>query len=465
MRRESEPKSELAPTRTRVRLPSYPLRPTSTFLAFIAFVVARYVQVGARNDILAAIRFELLLGVGVIVIAGVGMAGRMPGLGRGQNMVVMISLLFLAMLIQLPMAAAPEVANTMFMDKVIKFALMTFFMVVMVESPKYLRWFLAAFLFSVFYITLEAVQGLISGGLVWENQGIPRLHGAVPIYQHPNSLGGVAMGALPFTVFLFPWTKKKLVRLFFLALSATALVCVVYSGSRTAYVGILSFVLWWFFQSGKKLRWIGWAVIGALVVLVIMPPEYIERFKSIGGQEKEGHSKDTRMVILSDAWTIFLENPQGVGVASFPAVRMARFGRVQDTHNLYLEVATNLGIQGLIIFLGLVGVMMWDLRRTAFGFRDQTRMLIKAVKKSSLPPGLRRPIGRHVGDLNFLEATAKATAGFILIRLVLGLFGMDLYEVYWWFGAGIVLVLSALTVTTRKITGALIAQLNESNEP
>ena len=271
------------------------------------------------------------------------------------------------------------------------------------------------------------------------------------------------MGALPFTVFLFTQTDKKLVKLFFLALSVTALVCVVYSGSRTAYVGLLSFVLWWFFQSGKKTRWIGWAVIGAIVTLAVMPPEYIERFKSIGGQEKEGHSKDTRMVILSDAWTIFQENPLGVGVASFPAVRMVRFGRIQDTHNLYLEVATNLGFQGLIVFLGLVGVMMWDLRRTSFGFRDQTRMLIRAVKKSSLPPELRKPIGRHVGDLNFLEATAKATAGFILIRLVLGLFGMDLYEVYWWFGAGIVLVLSALTVTTRRITGALITQLNESN--
>ena len=32
----------------------------------------------------------------------------------------------------------------------------------------------------------EAVRGLISGSLVWGNQGIMRLHGSVPRYGHPN---------------------------------------------------------------------------------------------------------------------------------------------------------------------------------------------------------------------------------------------------------------------------------------
>ncbi len=40
---------------------------------------------------------------------------------------------------------------------------------------------------------------------------------------------------------------------------------------------------------------------------------------------------------------------------------------------------------------------------------------------------------QHDDDLMILSSVAQATAGFVIIRLTLGLFGMDLYEIYWWF--------------------------------
>lgn len=444
------------------RAPSYPTRSWIVFLAFLAFVVARYVQVGARLDILAALRFEFILGIVVIVMVGFQLANRKPVIGRAMPMLVCISLLFLAMIVQLPFAADPVLAQTIFMDRVIKFALLTFFMVVMIESPRFLRLFLASFLFSVFYITQEATQGLISGSLVWQNQGIDRLHGAVPIYEHPNSLGGVAMGALPFVAFFFSRVRSRILKLGLLIVACTSLVCVIYSGSRTAYVGLLAFLGWWLFQADKKKKFLMYGAIGLSIGLAMLPQEYIERFKSIGGEEKEGQSKETRIVILQDAWIILKENPLGVGVASFPAVRRDRFNRSQDTHNLYLEVATNLGWQGLIVFMALVSVMMWEYRRAAHGFRNQIRQLMAAGRVPGIPPPLKRRMATHLEDLRFLVATAQAAGGFILVRLVLGLFGMDLYEVYWWFGAGLALVLSAILVTSRRNTGILVLAARES---
>ncbi|MCP4292769.1 MAG: polymerase [bacterium] len=432
------------------RMPRYPLRNWTVFLGFLAFVLARYVQLGARRDILATVRFEFILGIVIILLVGQQMASRKPNIGRAQPLLWSISLLFLAMIVQLPMAADPDMAQKIFMDRVIKFAFMTFFMVVMIESPRYLRWFLGAFLFAVFYITLESTQGLISGGLVWQNQGIMRLHGAVPIYEHPNSLGGVAMGALPFAAFLFTRVKSWILKLGLLALTGTSMICVIYSGSRTAYVGLVAFIMWWFFQSENKGKFVLWGLVAGVAALSVMPDEYIERFMSIGGKEKEGHSKEMRKEILTDAWTILMENPIGVGVASFPAVRRARFGRKQDTHNLYLEVATNLGWQGLIVFMALVSIMMAGFRTSAQAFRLQLRALARMGRNPGLPPPLRKKIRKHAEDLQFLVATSQAAAGFILIRLVLGLFGMDLYEVYWWFGAGLAMVLSGLVISTRQ---------------
>lgn len=437
----------------------FPRRDFWVFLFFLAFVVARYIQIGARRDILATVRFEFLLGMIVVGLACWQLGTRKPALGNSRNILILISLLFVAMLVQLPFAADPVMARKIFNDRVIKFAILTFLMVVMIESPRFLRLFLVAFLFSVFYITLESVRGLITGGLIWENQGILRLHGAVPIYKHPNSLGGVAMGTVPFVVFLMPYFKRWWQKLWLLAVSASSLVCVVYSGSRTAYVGLLAFVLWWWLQSKHKGRWLVRALILGVLILMILPGQYIERFQSIGGKEKEGRSKETRMVILEDAWQIFTENPLGVGVASFPAVRMQRFGRMQDTHNLFLEVGTNLGVQGLAVFLILVGAFMVSYHRMATSFERQRQYLRRVRWGPGKSPLLGKLVMEHDRNLGFLAATAHATGGFIFIRLALGMFGMDLYEVYWWFGAGIAIVLSGMEPRTRKITQALAASV------
>jgi O-antigen ligase len=434
------------------RMPTYPRPNLLFFLIFLAFVVFRYIDGNNRMDFLATIRFEFLLGGIAVVMSIIKIFGRSVQVGQARRIMVLIALLFVAMFVQLPIAADPAVAQRVFTDRVFKFALLTFLIVAQVESPTTLRIFIGAFLFSIFYITLESTQGLISGSMVWQNQGVMRLHGSIPMYGHPNSLGGVALGVLPFVVFLFSPVKYLILRLGLLASACTSMACVIYSGSRTAYVGLFSLILWCFIGSRKKARFFIIAVVLGIIAFSILPEQYIERFKSIGGHEAEGNSKETRIVILQDAVTIFTENPLGIGVASFPAVRMERFGRSQDTHNLYLEVATNLGIQGLIVFLGLVWVMMANLRHSALAFRSQRARLARLVHGKGMPSGALKHIRKHDQDLLFCYSTAQATAGFVFIRLALGLFGMDLYEIYWWFAAGVAMSLAGLVVTTKRKT-------------
>ena len=119
-----------------------------------------------------------------------------------------------------------------------------------------------------------------------------------------------------------------------MALFCTSLICVIYSGSRTAYVALIAFSLFWWAISPNRRRNLLIGCILGVVAISVMPPQYRERLVSITGEEEEGHSKETRIKILEDAWVILMENPAGVGIASFPAVRLNRFGRRQDTHNL-----------------------------------------------------------------------------------------------------------------------------------
>lgn len=432
--------------------PGYPQPKLFMFLTFLAFVLFRYVDGGNRMELLATIRLEFLLGGSAVIMAIVKVAGKPLVIGGSRKIIIFIALLFAALIVQVPFAADPAEAQRVFIDRAYKFSLLTFLIAALVETPGAMKVFLGAFLFAVFYVTLEATQGLITGGLVWENQGVMRLNGAVPMYGHPNSLAGVAMGALPFIIFLFRPIRWWWARLGLLALTGTAMVCVIYSASRTAYVGLISLLLWWFLQSPNKTRFLVRAAVVGVLAVPLIPDQYIQRFASIGGHEAEGNSKETRMVILQDALTIFVENPMGVGVGSFPAVRTARFGRSQDTHNLYLEVATNLGVQGLVVFLGLIYVMLVSLRRSSQAFRAQRGRLIRLARGRELPPAVGKRLHRHDQDLMFLSSVAQATAGFVIIRLTLGLFGMDLYEIYWWFASGVAIALAGLVVRSQSRT-------------
>lgn len=441
------------------RLPSYARTNWPFLLVFLAFVVARYISVNERMDLLRAIRCEFLLGMAAVVCAGIRLSMQPPALGKSRPVILWIVALFVAIALQVPFAADQFYAPVVFNNRVFKFALLAFVIAVMVDTPTIMKLFLGTFLFCIFYVTLEATEGLISGGLYWQSQGIMRLHGAVGQYGHPNSLGGVALGSLPFIIFLFPHIKNWILRMGLLATAATSMVCVIYSGSRTSYIGLFALILWVWFHQKRKLRSAAIILGIGILALPAIPDQYIQRFESIGGQEKEGGSKEARIQILKDAIVVFQEHPFGVGVASFPAARYARFGRSQDTHNLYLEVATNLGIQGFIIFMGFVIAMLLAYRRVAIDLQAQEAALRRAARGLSLPGGLKRQAIKHFKDLDFLVAVSRAGAGFIIVRLALGAFGMDMYEIYWWFGSGLAISLSGLVVATRRRTRYLVEMM------
>ena len=316
---------------------------------------------------------------------------------------------------------------TVYNDRVIKFALISFFIYAGTEKIEDLRVILAFMLLAWLKIGQEGFYGWYTGNLVWENQGIPRLHGSTAMYGHPNSFSGFAVGCLPYAVFLLMCMKSKILRLGLIALIACCIIIVVTTGSRTGYVAVLVGAVYIFMKLDVgKLKIFTLASIAIVVTIIFFPPEYKERFESIfTGEEKEGRSSEKRMEIIEDAIEIFIEYPMGIGVQAFPKVRFEHFGRSQNTHNLYLEVLTNIGPIGLIVFLIFVIQIM-----------KKNRANIQILEK--LPKSL---------DTNFLINLSKATIGFILVRLMLGLFGMDLYEIYWWIALGITLAISKILIS------------------
>jgi hypothetical protein len=326
---------------------------------------------------------------------------------------------------------------------------MACFIILFVRSPKSLRFFICAIMLAWFKMGQEGLLGQITGSLVWENQGVMRLHGSTGLYDHPNSFSGLALGMLPFIYFLFPLADKW-GKLFLLVLTVFSLTIVLYTGSRTGYIGFLLFSAYVIWQSKHKFKGLLAAVLIGTIAMPFIPQQYIQRFQSITGQEKEGHSKFRRIEILHDAVTIFGEHPFGVGVAAFPFIRQERFGRVQDTHNLYLEVATNLGLQGFIVWVLMISAFFQNVLRLLKCLDQQISALSSVIPDVPL-------LASHVKDLRLMKAMVSAASGYIVIRLSLGLFGMDLYEIYWWFAMGIVISIHNMSQIAQRITEAYVA--------
>lgn len=322
-------------------------------------------------------------------------------------------------------------------DRVIKFALVAFFIYAATNKIEDLRVILAFMLLAWLKIGQEGFWGWFGGGLMWENQGIPRLHGSTAMYGHPNSYSGFAVGCLPYAIFLLLCVKSNLLRLGLLALIACSIIIIVTTGSRTGYVATIIGAFYFFMKlKTGKFKIILLALITFTLTINLVPVEYKERFQSIfTGEEKEGRSSEKRKEIMADAIKMYITYPMGVGVEAFPRVREQMFGRHQNTHNLYLEVLTNIGPIGFIVFVVFfVKIITLNIRNISF--IDE-----KCVSNA---------------DTQLLKNLCKATIGFVLMRLLLGLFGMDLYEIYWWIALGISLSITKL-LSTKEF-------LNESQQ-
>ena len=418
--------------------------------SFGLYIVVWFLQVGDRIKPLGAIRIELLLAAFLCILA-LNTPRQKPEVTT--NLYKYIAWYYFAVMIQLPFSYDFDTSWLIFVNRFWKFSFMAFFIVVFVRSPTALKVWIAAFLLCCLKLGEEGLIGTITGSLVWENQGVMRLNGPTPLYSHPNSFSGMALGTLPFILYLFPLVNKYLKGLL-LVLLVFSLNIILHAGSRTTYVGFLIFLFLLLMRSKQKFKFIALGAVVTLVVLPMIPDQYVERFESIGGQEKAGHSKEKRIVIIQDALVIFAEHPFGVGVAAFPAVRMVRFGRFQDTHNLYLELATNLGIQGLIIWIAMITAIYVNNTRIRRRLLEQLGAL-----QARAPPDLdpKSPYAKHIADLKLMHAVMNIVWGYLSIRLCVGIFGHDTYEIYWWVVLGLTIAVHNMSLVAARITERQLA--------
>jgi putative inorganic carbon (hco3(-)) transporter len=251
-------------------------------------------------------------------------------------------------------------------------ALVIFFVVVnTLRTPQQLRLYILLILVAfVIYPARGTLQNYLThntlfGRAIWNK-----------IYSNPNDLGAITLLMLGSALAIATVkTQNARVRRAAAALVPVALLIILLTQSRGVFIGLLIG-----FGPPLLARLRKWpsgmapVLIALCVIAVLVPAAAWHRFggitkltstETIAQADEEG-SAAQRFEVLKTGWRVFASNPvTGVGIGCYGEAN-GRFapdlGR-RDAHNTYLGLAAETGLPGLLLWLGLVGSVLAQVRR------------------------------------------------------------------------------------------------------
>ncbi len=336
------------------------------------------------------------------------------------------------------------------------------------------------------YLSVRAVFDYVRGINLVENG---RVAGAVGgIFGNPNDLALNMVAFLPFAIFYAlrprnveavpsepaPSHSSRRVRArrqrpartwawYAGACSLLMLLAIVFTKSRSGFLGMLVMlvpVIW----TGRKLRpGLGILLIVGLVASVpLLPASFWQRMGSIVNPAEDlTGSRQARRQVMGEALQVFLEKPlTGVGPGQFknynPSYKQERW---REAHNVWLQVASETGVGGVLAFAFLVVAAFEAATSTRralgrqLGLRSPRargpgrRQSGAAASSASLSPAALR-------DVNTLHLHATALVAALWGWMVCAIFASVAYN--WTF-----YYLLGLCIATRDLSRAQLAPVVE----
>ncbi len=184
--------------------------------------------------------------------------------------------------------------------------------------------------------------------------------------------------------------KKILLKILAGWAAAVSTLTVVFTFSRGATVAlVIALIIFFWIHRLKPAQLIAILVLG-IAMLLFAPPTYFERVLTIKNI-LPSTSSDGQLNVRTDraiqgrasegltAWVMFTQNPwMGVGLNNFSSLYqeytkslgLAPSATNRSPHNLYLEVAAETGMVGLVVFLIMVGLAFRSILYARRKFRE-----------------------------------------------------------------------------------------------
>jgi O-antigen ligase len=289
--------------------------------------------------------------------------------------------------------------------------------VLVVHDEPSLRRLLFGFLLVMSLYMTHSLREYMNGRHTFR-MGIQRLIGVDTTMGDPNTFGASILFALPFVVPFWRNRPRLGLRLFLAGYVGLSIVCIGLTGSRSAFVGLLLFFLVTVVKSRWRLRLAFLGIVAAPFLWLALPPSLQNRFETIihpeVGPQSAIVSGQGRLEGLFTGMALFAKSPvTGCG----PGAWRPASGSLVESHNLYGQLLGEMGLAGAVTFLAVL-LCFW----VNLGWIRKTYQ--------------QRP---EWGE-DFLFGCANAVATAVLLLLLEGNFGHNLFRYTWlWYGGFLII--------------------------
>lgn len=246
------------------------------------------------------------------------------------------------------------------------------------EVPKCLAWALVVgvviyvvlgiciFLFGIEVRSALSTRNILNLGPLSIEQrvlGIPPFLRFSSVVGHPNSLGLFCTLAILSAIYL----RSQLGRLLFLAFLCTLFFGLVMSISRSAMLAlVIALVVGLFLPTYRKPSFLILLGVGSIACLTLIVIGWDSTAAHVASSERFASGLNERDAIWGVLIDAFLQQPFfGVGFAVSQELILENAGLEYSGHNLYLTLAAETGIAGLVFLFGVFGYALYCAVRAA----------------------------------------------------------------------------------------------------
>jgi hypothetical protein len=257
------------------------------------------------------------------------------------------------------------------------------------------------------------------GGRHTYRMGIARMIGVDSTLGDPNSFGASIVFVLPFIPALWrAGVGGRRGRLLLAGYAGLSVLCILLTGSRSSLIGLAIWTLTLVLRVRRAWLWLLVLAAVSPAVYVALPESLQTRFETIvnpdAGPANAKASGEGRIEGLTKGFELWAANPlTGVGPGAWrPATRSPI-----ESHNLYGQLVGETGLLGALTFGAVVWCFRGNLRRVA---------------------AVRRAYPEWGTDAVF--QIAGAVCGGVLLLLLMGFFGHNLFRFSWlWYGGFLII--------------------------
>lgn len=296
---------------------------------------------------------------------------------------------------------------------------------------------------SCAYVAVRAVLDYALGLNLVEDG---RVQGAGGLFGNPNDMALNMVAFLPLAIILALSRGRPLLRAV-LAVGAPAIIAaIIFSKSRGGTLGLVAMLAVLLYQMRRVRPSVAVAVVAAtLATIPMLPASFTDRMSSIFNPEEDTTgSREARKRLLGEAYHAYLDHPVfGLGAGQFHNYNPSSREEVwREAHNAWLQVASELGTGGLIVFAVIVGSGFAAGLQAA---RTLRRGRARYTRRSRAPAGVRE-------RREPLELYAAAVVASLTGWLVAAMFASVAY--YWTLYLVLGLAITLRDITLREVNGA-----------